>query len=136
MSPAVVLSPFSQMGNIFTICSSTGKFLLNFLNVIITVNLLSSFTSHTYYCDLPTKATPSHPVQRDTRTKGDGPLNTSDHHVYTSTPLVPPDTLFYNPMCFLYTLYIISCLLCFYVLCSLCFLYTLYIYSTCNTIQA
>jgi len=33
-SSAVVLRPFSQVGNIFTICSSTGKLLLDLLALI------------------------------------------------------------------------------------------------------
>jgi hypothetical protein len=34
MSSAVVIRPFGQLGDIFTICSSTGKFLLDLLAFI------------------------------------------------------------------------------------------------------
>jgi hypothetical protein len=38
------MTAFGQEGNIFSICCSTGEFLLDFLQVIITVNpFLASF---------------------------------------------------------------------------------------------
>jgi len=36
MSSGIVLRPLSQVGNIFAICSSTGQFLLDILNVVNT----------------------------------------------------------------------------------------------------
>jgi hypothetical protein len=44
VSSVVVLSAFSQEGNIFSICCNTGEFLLDFLK-FIAVNLPASFTS-------------------------------------------------------------------------------------------
>jgi len=44
ISSVVFLSAFSQEGNIFSICYSTGEFLLDFLK-FIAVNILASFTS-------------------------------------------------------------------------------------------
>jgi len=43
MSCAVALSPFGQKDHIFSICCNTGNFLLDFLKVTITANLLASF---------------------------------------------------------------------------------------------
>lgn len=44
-SSAVVLSAFGKKGNIFSMCCSTGEFLLDILKVTITANIfLASFT--------------------------------------------------------------------------------------------
>jgi hypothetical protein len=49
MSNTVVTRAFGQEGNIFSICCSTGEFLLDFLMVIITENVFLTSSQYSVY---------------------------------------------------------------------------------------